>query len=830
MADPKQVKVFDGTNWVDIKPDDPNLPISSTDNKVTLSDDDGTFQIETGDPKEVRVAVDAAGHVAVNGADSDSTLPRTNTMLEVVSDAISPFCLILDGTEAAGVYEGRTGIRQYGTVGNYEYCIDDTNGTYMFSGGSNSRSAILYGDANADILVKPGEYVRLTPEVRTNTITSKDAPATDAAIGLGANLVVSVGGTAWTRIGKDGTQCWSYSNPLSYINNYDMRVFGYAAGETEQQTVYGNFQGGYVLAQPSIKNVQPNRTYLQFSTPTVVPNPEYINEEETPGVPPTIDQAAEIAERGTKLSIQHYSASEINDSKGRPILSTTGFYCGTLNTSATDSYAFRTGNLASTDPDLGAFSYFAGGTATNYFRGTISQGMFEVPADDGTAETRLNKFRVYDNQYRTATGLATDRQAAGFGVTSQTFHVGTAGPINTLFSCGGESYAYVRSVDQHVVFGRDPSTNGSAAVGVRVVDFDSTAASYVGFQVQPETPPSVDPATGGSSGSMTSIQGQVYQTNDRTKFVYAFNANRPVYNQTWGNGVTSGADVTTDEFYGYHIYSADKSKSKRNIAFRSAFNQQTLPAVGEVGEEGYVPAFSYDNWNIYCDGTAANYFKGDIQTSRIVGATALASDASIALGADCQILVGATQSYGLRIRADGNVAVGGLGGSTSRFSVQGTVGGADVYGANIIPDFNHNATISVANAIQVNPKFSSDVTQAFLYTNAKLTTTDKVGKLTAFNYTIDYNDPAAKEATSENRAFATNLRKAEGKDNWAIIASGDAPSFFAGDVRSPAGSNPANDDSLVTKKYTDSRIWKGTQSAYDGLSEYDDDILYCITG
>ena len=65
MADPKKVKVFDGTNWVDLKADDPNLPISSTDNKVTLSDDDGKFQIETGDPKSVRVTVDKEGRLSV---------------------------------------------------------------------------------------------------------------------------------------------------------------------------------------------------------------------------------------------------------------------------------------------------------------------------------------------------------------------------------------------------------------------------------------------------------------------------------------------------------------------------------------------------------------------------------------------------------------------------------------------------------------------------------------------------------------------------------------------------------------------------------------------
>lgn len=75
MADPKKVKVFDGTDWVDLKADDPNLPISSTDNKVTLSDDgNGKFQIETGSTEEskaVRLQVTDAGVVKLCAQNDD---------------------------------------------------------------------------------------------------------------------------------------------------------------------------------------------------------------------------------------------------------------------------------------------------------------------------------------------------------------------------------------------------------------------------------------------------------------------------------------------------------------------------------------------------------------------------------------------------------------------------------------------------------------------------------------------------------------------------------------------------------------------------------------
>jgi hypothetical protein len=222
--------------------------------------------------------------------------------------------------------------------------------------------------------------------------------------------------------------------------------------------------------------------------------------------------------------------------------------------------------------------------------------------------------------------------------------------------------------------------------------------------------------------------------------------------------------------------------------------------------------------------------KGGIGTDTITTKNGASNEVEMLLGTELQVKVGTSKEYGLRVRSDGNVAVGGAGGGTSRFSIQGSVGGDAVYGANVIPDFSHVGSISTATVFQASPSFSSDTTQAYLYANAKLTTTNKVQKLTAFNFTIDYNDPNAKEATDENRAFFTNLRKADGKDNWSFYASGNAPSYFAGDVRNPAGDSPQNEDSLVTKKYTDSRIWKGTQSEYNALSSYDDDILYCITG
>ena len=178
------------------------LPISSVDGTVILADDGaGSLIVTTG--STMNFEVDQNGHVVINPGDSSTpSLPRANTMLEVVSDSDSPFGLILDCTKAAGVYEGRSGIRQYGTATNFEYCIDDTNQAYMFSGGSNARSSILYGDVNADIYVKPNEYVRLQPQVRVNEITTRDAADGDGTIEL-SGQTVSIKSNSLERVRVD---------------------------------------------------------------------------------------------------------------------------------------------------------------------------------------------------------------------------------------------------------------------------------------------------------------------------------------------------------------------------------------------------------------------------------------------------------------------------------------------------------------------------------------------------------------------------------------------------------------------------------------------------
>ena len=163
-----------------------NLPISSTDDTVVLSDDGaGSYSISTGGTESV--TVDEDGHVAINRLESSagsSALPRANTMLEVVADTASPFPLILDGTKSTD-YEGRTGIRMYnGASQNFEYFCEQDTAAYGFTGGSNARSGILYGEAYADIYVVPGTYVEIQPELHVDQIKTFNDAVGDVDLAL----------------------------------------------------------------------------------------------------------------------------------------------------------------------------------------------------------------------------------------------------------------------------------------------------------------------------------------------------------------------------------------------------------------------------------------------------------------------------------------------------------------------------------------------------------------------------------------------------------------------------------------------------------------------
>ena len=226
------------------------------------------------------------------------------------------------------------------------------------------------------------------------------------------------------------------------------------------------------------------------------------------------------------------------------------------------------------------------------------------------------------------------------------------------------------------------------------------------------------------------------------------------------------------------------------LQFRVA-NQEVLLLDGT--ENKRVKFGSY--YEVYSTGNIKT--DGQLQTNTITTKDAATNEASIALGTDVQIKVGDNGDYGLRVRPDGNVAVGGEGGGTSRLAVQGSMSGSQCYGVNNIIAFDD--TVRSAISFTASASWSGD-RQAddtlYLYTHAKLD--DSVGSADRlFGFSLDITDGTT--AAKVNRAFFTNLNAEDEKENFSFFAAGTAPSLFAGSVQTPrivGSADPSSDASI----------------------------------
>ena len=169
-----------------------SLPISSTDNKVTLSDDDGTFQIETGDSEERK---EARVYVLDDGKFGVGKKPTTRFMVEDIDDSEffygTGFAYVRNQSDSqSGVFlinnqsEGNT------KRGIWGIALEDgeaqNNSLYIYNSGvsgvgTDPRFEFTAGSTN-NFIIKSGQ-------LQTDTITTKDGAENDCVIGLVNNQV-----------------------------------------------------------------------------------------------------------------------------------------------------------------------------------------------------------------------------------------------------------------------------------------------------------------------------------------------------------------------------------------------------------------------------------------------------------------------------------------------------------------------------------------------------------------------------------------------------------------------------------------------------------------
>jgi len=271
------------------------------------------------------------------------------------------------------------------------------------------------------------------------------------------------------------------------------------------------------------------------------------------------------------------------------------------------------------------------------------------------------------------------------------------------------------------------------------------------------------------------------------------------------------------------------------------FEVENLPSSFGVSQFGVKSELSAgaNRWNIYADGTAPNYFAGQVQTG-----LGTASEPSVSIlgnedtgtfspgAGNWAVSTGGVER--LRVRADGNVGIGSSGDSATRLKIAGTTAS---YGVRM--DVGASASSSTYDGILVVSSSAGDsVTgsssgiriagsgavcdnfRGINVTSVPASTTNLCAGVSASvsagnNRWAFYADGGADSFSAGNWRFAVGkgVESSTGQastqfpdnDKFAISAGGierlrvDA----SGDLLAATGYTPANDQSLATKKYVD---------------------------
>ena len=231
----KDIKVYAGDTegWVSIG-DVSHLPISSTDGTVVLdSPSADTFTISTGGTEQVKVDPNGRFLVGQNAG------ANPNFDAHFYKNGWNQF-----------VVESASSNAQIKIIANtfmFTDTVDPIAGvwrkTYYNSDTAASTNALT---------VDPSGNLTVAGQVQTNTITSRDAAANDAAIELGANATISTGGAERLEV-KNGTHPYGVlqtatggsSNSVSYFQSNECK--GAKASHTGIQINTSSAGGGNTI-------------------------------------------------------------------------------------------------------------------------------------------------------------------------------------------------------------------------------------------------------------------------------------------------------------------------------------------------------------------------------------------------------------------------------------------------------------------------------------------------------------------------------------------------------------------------------------------------------
>jgi hypothetical protein len=196
---------------------------------------------------------------------------------------------------------------------------------------------------------------------------------------------------------------------------------------------------------------------------------------------------------------------------------------------------------------------------------------------------------------------------------------------------------------------------------------------------------------------------------------------------------------------------------------------------------------------LYLAGNAPSYVNGQIQTT--IGAVAAPAVAyfgdedtgTFSPGANTwAVSTGGVER--LRVRSDGNVGIGGSGGGTSKVAVQGLVSGSGaIFGVNNIMQGQCDNGIIYAYAAA--PSITGTPANVYCYAVGTLgSTVANADRVVGFRV-----DATAWSATAKDGNYGVwaTVNSESGKTNYAIFATGTAPSYFGGQLQTGLGTASA---------------------------------------
>ena len=238
------------------------LPISSTDDKVTLSDDgNGTFQIKTGDPNVVRVEVDSVGTTTFDGdvlaekiigsgePDSDVNL-ILKTQAYVYAKSSTPLVVESATGEDASLINFKNGFGYsyfagIGTTRDFEIAADTTSATFArFRLGTDCTLTAGDGtawDCPSDDSIMTRRATEAFVKGGTGDKTGGYLPLAGGVMDIGADVMIPSGRTVAGRLQVGGDQVSGYptginilakgaGNPGDANNNVQIAAWAYEGG------------------------------------------------------------------------------------------------------------------------------------------------------------------------------------------------------------------------------------------------------------------------------------------------------------------------------------------------------------------------------------------------------------------------------------------------------------------------------------------------------------------------------------------------------------------------------------------------------------------------